>query len=591
MKKLIYISLLASASLFASCEDLLDAPSKSSMDETIIFNTEALADAAVMGIHQSFGETNSYRGRYLAYFGVNTDCEIFNNSGMNNVETDKEGSLVTYSAKPDNTYMNTDNNAWAKLYEAIERANKGIKAMRENSDLTNTNMAQLYGELLTLRAFIYFDLIKAWGDVPARFEPITSETIYVEKSDRMVVINQILADLLEAENYLGWPNENKYTQSTERVSKTFAKGLRARIALFAAGYSQHPDGIRYNLEDAAQRQAMYQIAKDECVSIITQGYNKLGTFEENFRQLCQETGTAGLESIWEIPFSDGRGRVIYTWGVKHENANQWTALNKGGYNGPTPNLFYDYDVDDVRRDITCIPYKWTGTGTAIKEPNKCFGGWSFGKLRFEWLNRIVTSTNDDGMNWQVMRYADIYLMAAEAINELDNPTSAAPYLKPILDRSYPAAKATAILTAASASKTAFFNEIVDQRKFEFAGEALRKVDLIRWNMLGSKLKETKEKMTRLTNREGEYADLPAKIYYNEGLDAASNDADTYVIYGLNHGETDEEGKAMVDAGKFSTSKSWIYSSEESSIATTTKFISQLYVNDPDTKQFWPIWRQ
>lgn len=51
MKKLIYISLLASASLFASCEDLLDAPSKSSMDETIIFNTEALADAAVMGIH------------------------------------------------------------------------------------------------------------------------------------------------------------------------------------------------------------------------------------------------------------------------------------------------------------------------------------------------------------------------------------------------------------------------------------------------------------------------------------------------------------------------------------------------------------
>lgn len=590
MKKLIYISLLASASLFASCEDLLDAPSKSSMDETIIFNTEALADAAVMGIHQSFGETNSYRGRYLAYFGVNTDCEIFNNSGMNNVETDKEGSLVTYSAKPDNTYMNTDNNAWAKLYEAIERANKGIKAMRENSDLTNTNMAQLYGELLTLRAFIYFDLIKAWGDVPARFEPITSETIYVEKSDRMVVINQILADLLEAENYLGWPNENKYTQSTERVSKTFSKGLRARIALFAAGYSQHPDGIRYNLEDAAQRQAMYQIAKDECVSIITQGYNKLGTFEENFRQLCQETGTAGLESIWEIPFSDGRGRVIYTWGVKHENANQWTALNKGGYNGPTPNLFYDYDVDDVRRDITCIPYKWTGTGTAIKEPNKCFGGWSFGKLRFEWLNRIVTSTNDDGMNWQVMRYADIYLMAAEAINELDNPTSAAPYLKPILDRSYPAAKATAILTAASASKTAFFNEIVDQRKFEFAGEALRKVDLIRWNMLGSKLKETKEKMTRLTNREGEYADLPAKIYYNEGLDAASNDADTYVIYGLNHGETDEEGKAMVDAGKFSTSKSWIYSSEESSIATTTKFISQLYVNDPDTKQFWPIWQ-
>lgn len=92
------------------------------------------------------------------------------------------------------------------------------------------------------------------------------------------------------------------------TAKSFAKGQRARICLICSlDILQHPDGIRYNLEDAAQRQAMYQIAKDECVSIITQGYNKLGTFEENFRQLCQETGTAGLESIWEIPFSDGRG--------------------------------------------------------------------------------------------------------------------------------------------------------------------------------------------------------------------------------------------------------------------------------------------
>lgn len=590
MKKIAYISMIVSAGFFASCEDLLDAPTKSSIDETTIFTTEALADAAVMGIHQSFGETNSYRGRYLAYFGVNTDCEVFNNSGMNNVETDKEGSLVTYSATPDNQYMNTDNNVWAKLYEGIERANKGIEAMRTNSDLSNTNMAQLYGELLTLRAFIYFDLVKAWGDVPARFEPITTETIYMPKSDRMVIIDRILADLLEAEDYLGWPNENKYTKSTERVSKTFAKGLRARIALFAAGYSQHPDGIRYNIEDAAQRQEMYKIAKDECVSIINQGCNKLGSFEENFRQLCKETGTAGLESIWEIPFSNGRGRVIYTWGVKHEKKNQWTQLNKGGINGPTPNLFYDYDVEDVRRNITCIPYKWAGEGTAIKEPNKCFGGWSFGKIRFEWLSRVVTSTNDDGMNWQVMRYADIYLMAAEAVNELEGPANAVQYLRPILNRAYPAAKAASILAAAGGNKDAFFKEIVEQRKFEFAGEALRKVDLIRWNLLGDKMKETKEKMKRLTNREGEYADLPKKIYYNEGLGAADNDADTYVIYGLNHGESDEEGKKMIDDGLLSISKSWIYAEDEATIATTAKFINQLYVNDPDSKQFWPIWQ-
>ena len=91
------------------------------------------------------------------------------------------------------------------------------------------------------------------------------------------------------------------------------------------------------------------------------------------------------------------------------------------------------------------------------------------------MNRVVDSSNDDGMNWQVMRMADIYLMAAEAINELEGPkgsSDAGKYLKAILDRSYPAEKASAILTKAKASQNAFFNVIVDERKFEFAGEAM-----------------------------------------------------------------------------------------------------------------------
>ena len=111
-------------------------------------------------------------------------------------------------------------------------------------------------------------------------------------------------------------------------------------------------------------------------------------------------------------------------------------------------------------------------------------------------------------------------MAAEAINELEGPKGSSDAGK-IFESNprpfIPGRKASAILTKAKASQDAFFNVIVDERKFEFAGEAIRKVDLIRWNLLGSKMNEAKEKMTRLYNREGEYADLPLKIYYNEGL--------------------------------------------------------------------------
>ena len=115
-----------------------------------------MVNDVVMGLHQSFGETNSYRGRYIAYFGVNSDCEILNNTGKKGAFTDKEGALVTYNATTDNQYMNTDNNVWAKLYEAIERANSAITGMDEYSDMSNANMRQFYGELLTLRAFYLF---------------------------------------------------------------------------------------------------------------------------------------------------------------------------------------------------------------------------------------------------------------------------------------------------------------------------------------------------------------------------------------------------------------------------------------------------
>lgn len=598
MKKSIYFSFILAATLATTSCDL-DAPTKSTIKEDIVFSTEELADAAIMGIHQSFGETNSYRGRFVPYYGTNTDCEIFNNyGGVSDPTTDKEASLACYSTSSTNTYMNTSNNAWAKLYEAIERANKAISAMEKNADIEgDAGLGQLYGEILTLRSFIYFDLVKAWGDVPYRFEPVTSETLYLPKTDRVTVLKKVMEDLETAEKYLGWPNENKYTVSTERASKSFAKGLRARIALFLAGKSEWPnEGLRYNLTDESERKAMYTIARDECVSIINQHCNQLGaTFDENFRNLCKEDVTAGKESIFEIPFSDGRGRVLYTWGGKHKTTDRWTGLAKGGVNGPTPTLWYDFDKDDVRRNITCLPYTWDNGEKTISGASG--GGWSFGKLRFEWMSRKVTSTNDDGINYQVIRYADIYLMAAEAENALNGPANAKQYLKPILDRAYPADKANSILAVAS-SQESFQSTIEDQRKFEFAGEGLRKLDLMRWGKLSSTLAETKEKMTELSNRTGRYANYPKKLYYNEGLGAASTDADTYEVYGLEEGQTDDEGKAL-----YSSSSNWFSyrehvdgekDSDKKSIDDNNnkidKYLQYLYVNDPDQKMFWPIWK-
>lgn len=576
MKRIINICMIVvSLGVFiTSCD--LDAPSKSAAEGSVVLSIEALAEGAVMGIHQSFGETNSYRGRFLPYYGINSDVEWIN--GINPTQLNDGGKyeISTYATTPGNTQMNTDNNAWAKFYEGIERANKAIEGLRDFGDVEeNPRMAQLLGEALTLRSVIYLDLVKAWGDVPARFEPITTETLYLPRSDRDIIYKQLLADLDEAEELVAWPNETAVTASTERVNKAFVKGLMARVALYAGGYSQRADGVRRSNDPELSVDKMYALAKEKTIEVIQQGTNTLGSFEQNFRLLCEDNVAAGNESLWEIPFSAGRGRVLFTLGVQHRSKDQYTDQNRGGTNGPLPYLFYDYDVEDLRRDVTCVPYEWSNSNPSHQQL-RSIDNWCFGKLRYEWMNRRVTSTNDDGINWQYLRLADVYLMAAEAVNELEGPAAAAPYLKPILDRALPPAKVTAYMAAATASKETFFNAIVDQRALEFAGESLRKADLIRWNMLKTKLDEAKTKMTQLINREGPYADLPEKLYHKIG-----DDNETLIIYGLNHGDSDEIGTSL----NYEGSTTWFDPDD-----LTPELINALYQKDPDQNQFWPIWQ-
>lgn len=567
-----------------SCD--MEAPTQSTLDGSSVYSVYSLAEAEVMSIHVSFGETNSYRGRFVPYYGLNTDVEVPSGSAPSFAsKNDDKQNLLNYDTSESNGQMNTDNNAYAKFYEGIERANLAIEGLRQYGNVANNkNMAQLLGEALTLRAVIYADLTKAWGDVPARFTPNSNDNIYMPRCNRDSIYKVLLADLKEAEDYCYWPNQNSVTKTTERVSKSFVKALRARIALYAGGYGLRGDGYRLSKDPELAPEKMYQIAKEECEDIINAGYNKLGSFKENFTKLCQDNVTAGGESIWEIPFSDGRGRVLYTWGVKHASKDQYTQQNQGGVNGPAPYLYYDFDADDARRDITCVPYQWSKeliNGKSHQELRK-ISQWCFGKLRYEWMKRIVTSTNDDGVNFQYMRLADVYLMAAEAENQLGNTSTAWNYMEPVLARVLPAAKVNALKAKYCASKDAFQQGIIEQRGFEFAGEQLRKADLIRWGIIDNKMAEAKQKLTDLANRQGAYEGLPDKIYYT--LDT---DGETLKLYGLNKGEDNADKIKELEAAGWEN-KSWFVSNGANII--TEDYINGLYVEQPSTHCLWPIWK-
>ena len=573
MKNLIKIcSIFFITGLLVSCEeDFLEAPAKSSMDESTIFSTVGLARGAVDGILEPIGQTNSYRGRFLPYYGFNTDVEYNYSSNSTGPNTD----LVNYGAQANNSTMNTENNAWAMMYQGIERANIVIRGLRTYGDPEpGSELGQLLGEALTYRAFYYADLMKAHGDVQARFEPINAETIYLPKTSRDTIYKRLIADLGEASTLVPWPNAS---MSVERINKAFVKGFRARLAMAASGFQQYPDGIRRSNDPELSVQNMYQLALDEARDVINSGTARLNpSYEAFWRSYNQENLNAGGESLWELPFAAGRGRVLFSFAVRHRSVDQFTAQPRGGTAGPTPFVWYDFDENDTRREVTAVPYQWGNAVDGIaKQELQNIETWYFGKYRYEWMNRIVTSTNDDGVNWIYMRYAEVLFIAAEAANELEGPAAAAPYLKEIRRRAFPSAQhAQKVETYVDAltSKEAMFNALVEEHKYEFTGEMDRKQDLIRWNLLGAKLEEAKVKLANLQNRTGEYADVPTTLYYKY-----EDDGYTLDIYGLNRGETTNPGPEW-------SAQNWNQSLE--------RMINTLHQPgvDVDSRQFWPIWQ-
>ncbi len=570
-----YIAIIGFAVNLSSCEDYLEAPAQSTLDESVIFSTFDLAKGAVDGIKVPFAETNSYRGRFLPWYGMNTDIEWYNASQTAN----DNSALATYSATPVNTNMNTENNAWAMMYSGIERANICIRGLRTFGDPTpGTDMGHLLGEALTLRAIYYADLMKAWGDVVERFEPINTETLYLSKTSRDEIYKQLIADLEEAATLVPWPNETSGTSSVERINKAFVKGLRARLCLVASGYSQYSDGVRRSNDPALSVATMYAIALQECRDVIESNTARLEpSFETLWRKYNQDNVTAGGESLWELPFADGRGRMLFTFAVRHNSNDQHHAngSNRGGQAGPLPHLFYDYEQTDTRRDVTCVPYRYgTAVNNFAQQELVDLNTWYFGKFRYEWMNRFVTSTNDDGVNKLYMRYAEVLLMAAETANELEGPTAAAPYLKQIRERAFPSSEHATKVDAyvdARTTKETMFNAIVEEHKLEFCGEMERKQALIRWNLLKANLDEAKAKMVHLADRTGPYADVPTTLYFKYAADE-----ETLEIYGLERDETD------APVGAEWSSKSWTNLNEAK--------IESLYANDPDANQFWPIWQ-
>ena len=584
MKKIVYYILSVAVMAFAasSCEKLLDSNSPSAFDSATVYANYSLTEGTIYGITEAFCEVNSYRGRFLPWYGHNTDIEWYNTFKQGDGKSDISG----YDCLPNNSQLNLSNGPFPLMYMGIERANLVIEGVRAYGDPENRpEMAYLLGEALTLRAMIYYDLTKAWGDVPARFVPLTSETIYAPKESRDVIYKQILADLEEAIPYLPNPGETAATSRTDRVNKVFAEGLYARIALMASGYAIRPeDGqvgtgdlgtVRLSSDPELQKDVLYPKA----LNYLKDAYGKasLEADYQNYwyKQSNMNNLTAGsaYETLYVIPFGAGRGRWNFTYAIKSEGSQYSNGVDRGGDAGPLPTVYFMYDEGDQRRDVTCVNYKWSKSNEM--EPAG-IGKWYFGKYRFEWMDaQPYSGGNDDGIKPVVMRYSDILLMAAEIENALNGPAEAKKYLEEVRARAC-GEDAAAAYVATLGTQDAFFEAVAKERALEFCGEFLRKADLIRWNRLKSALNDAKTEMKALRDLTGAYAALSGDIAY-----APSEDGLTLDIQFLAPGEKAPAGYE-VETGyvtKYDDAKKTGFYAER---------IDGIYVGDPVQHMFWPI---
>ena len=627
-----YIILGALALTLAACEkDFFNTDSPSAMDEAV-FKSANQIELAVGAIYNTFGEDKSFRNRLCGgYVAMNTDIEHCSKSeaaeyAAYNI-TGGTGNLSTADGK----------DPWAYLNSAVERANIVVDGILQHSDTTDKVIQYLLGETLTLRAFCYLEMIKLWGDVPAGFESFNGNNqsvLYTPKQDRNVIYEKLREDLKEAARLMPWSGSIPLPQAanyTGRPSKALALGLLARMDLMYAGLAMRPDvftvggtkacSIQYNVKDAAKRQELYQEAVWACAQIIKQEDSKFkDNFEDVFKDLCQDvTDYSKSEWIWAIPFLNGaRGQVLALTGNKMSDKCAGALINTlvpdekkkkktRAMIQIVPTFYYKYAKNDKRRDVTILPWAWeydNGSGmgsdyvTAIfpgveASANKLYQKQSdvskmyCGKLRVEWMARSYSS-NEDGVDMPVLRYTDILLMFAEAaIGSKEGNAPSELYgisAQECMDK----VRARAGLPSVSVT----FENIVDERAFEFCGENIRKYDLMRWGLLKEKLVKAQADVYDLQNDLGDYAGRPDSVWfhYTRNDDFAQSGA-AYVFDAFVGLDKDAVRPAEYDKEAGWVAKSFFHNKSGETVTpciTETNWYLYSAGADIDMHQYWPI---
>jgi len=421
------VCLLFGIAVLAGCsEDFLDVDSRQYVD---VDDQESVTpEAFVNGIYGMLTEFD-YAFAYLGITEILSDNADKGSSPSDNGTDKKELDDLQFTSS-----TSSFDAMWTNWYKAIGRATYAIQYTESYGLTDEAYKNRLIGEAEFLRAFHYFYLVRGWGDVPLQHISL------VDRATKADVYAYIEQDLLDAIAKL--PAKSQYdSKDLGRATKGAAQALLAKVYLYEKKWQQ---------------------SFDMAQAVITSGEYGL---ESDYAVLWRATSENGTESIFEV---QARGEVV-AHGVQQYTQTQGARGTSGwgwGFNTPSQNLLdtYNAEGDAIRRDATIIfagetLYDGREVSASVENP-------MYSEKAYSSAN---PGADDADKNIRVLRLAEVYLIHAEAANELGNTSAALTSLNIVRAR----------VNLPAATGTDLRNAIWKERRLELAFEHDRWFDLVR----------------------------------------------------------------------------------------------------------------
>lgn len=436
-KHIAFLSALTALALF-SCENYLELEPVSqsiAIDNTdadsVYFNTASEVEAALAGAYSDF-KNEYYQLDHYVNGDAQSDDAYAGGDNPDNFQIDD------YRLDATNRNVSRD---WAYLYSTIGKTNTILNNIDAVTDpaLTAARREEIIGEAAFIRAFMYFQLVQLWGDVPLQLLEV--KTISADKLDEIYPI------IFPARS----PQEEVYAQ----IIADFETALpRVRATAPHKGYVT-TGAVNAMLAKvyATQEPHDWTKVREYCDAVIAGGYSLLA----DYNQLWNNANENSAESIFEINYSGGPSDG--NWGTKIFRGLDWKKFNL-----PSNDLVaaFDAENDQIRKNASVIFLDVTGKWSDPHWP----------QTHYPFINKWRNFQEGSDQNYIFIRLADILLLKAEALNELGDPDGAAALVNQIRAR-------VDLLPTTASTQAEMRLAIEKERRLELAFEGHRWYDLKR----------------------------------------------------------------------------------------------------------------